>query len=126
MAKKLRTDLERISSKYLVDALTGCWVWQGRLDKDGYGAQARVGSRKDGTRRGVRPHRFMYENLIGTIPPPLVPDHLCRNRACGNPWHMEPVTRLVNHQRGLRAMRSHCSNGHKISGANEIKVSRRA
>lgn len=120
MAKKLRSDLERIASKYLVDAVTGCWVWQGRLDKDGYGARVKIGSRIDGTRKFIGPHRFMYESLIGAIDVGLVPDHLCRNRACGNPWHMEPVTRLINHQRGLRARRTHCRNGHEISGWNEI------
>ncbi len=120
MAKKLLSDLERFFSKLRFDAETGCWVWTARLDKDGYGARFKIGSRIDGTRREVRPHRFIYEAMIGPIPEGLVPDHLCRNRACQNPWHLEPVTRLVNHQRGLRAKYLACPEGHAIEGENEV------
>ncbi len=45
-------------------------------------------------------HRYAYEQLVGPIPPKHDIDHLCRNRACCNPAHLEPVTRLVNLQRG--------------------------
>lgn len=113
--------LKRVEGKYLVDAATGCWPWQGKLDKDGYPRQIKVGSRTDGTRRAVRVHRWLCIETGIPLTPDLVPDHLCRNRACINPAHAEPVTRLVNHQRGLRAQRTHCKEGHAITGHNALK-----
>lgn len=118
MAKKLISDLERFFSKLRFED-GGCWAWNGRLDKDGYGRQFKVGSRTDNTRRLVRPHRFIFSLLIGPIPEGLVIDHLCRNRACQNPFHMEPVTPLENHARGLRAKALVCPKGHRIEGDNE-------
>ncbi|HWI09769.1 MAG TPA: HNH endonuclease signature motif containing protein [Burkholderiaceae bacterium] len=121
MALKLHSDLERFSLKCEYVEATGCWQWTGSLDKDGYARRSKVGSRTDGTRREVSPHRWFYEEFVGPIPAGLVTDHLCRNRACVNPWHIEPVTALVNHKRGERALATVCSKGHLILGANEVK-----
>ena len=120
MAKKLVSDMERVQGKYLVDAASGCWNWTARLDKDGYAAQLKIGSRTDGSRTQVRPHRWVYEQLKTPIPEGLVIDHLCRNRRCLNPDHMEPVTPLENHHRGLRAKATVCPKGHPIEGDNEV------
>lgn len=68
----------------------GCWPWLGAIAPSGYG---RVHSRWA--------HRLSYEFLVGPIPAGLDIDHLCRNRLCVNPAHLEPVTRLVNVRRGL-------------------------
>ena len=64
----------------------GCWVWLGAKMRNGYG-QLVVG--------GVHyaAHRYAYQELVGAIPAGLDLDHLCRNRACTNPDHLEPVTR---------------------------------
>jgi hypothetical protein len=118
MAKKLISDRERFAGKYLADTTTGCWCWLGALDSDGYAAQMKIGSRTDGSRRQVKPHRWIYEQERGKIGEGLVIDHLCRNRRCVNPEHMEAVTPLVNHQRGLRARRTVCPKGHAIAGTN--------
>lgn len=93
---------------------SGCWCWTGRL-KDGYG-ELYLGGRR------VRAHRFTYEYFRSEIPPGLVIDHLCRNRACINPWHMEPVTRKVNSLRGeapqIIAWRDdRCGRGHDLRDA---------
>jgi hypothetical protein len=116
--KKLVPDVERFASKLTFDAGTCCWLWRGKLDKDGYGQQFKVGSRTDNSRRMVRPHRFIFTELLEPIPEGLVIDHLCRNRACQNPFHMEPVTPRVNTQRGARANATHCKHGHLLSGDN--------
>lgn len=76
-----------------IAADTGCWVWRGRTNRDGYG---KIG-------RQTLAHRAYYEALVGPIPDGLTIDHLCRNRACVNPDHMEPVPAVENVRRGLVA-----------------------
>ena len=77
---------------------SGCWEWTARRDHNGYG-RFRIGSLTDGSRQMVFAHRLAYETLIGPIAEGLESDHLCRNRACVWPTHIEPVTRSVNVQR---------------------------
>lgn len=96
---------------------SGCLEWTKFIDKDGYG-QFKIGSRKDGSRRMVRAHRWAYEQFVCDIPDGLQIDHLCRNRRCVNPEHLEPVTGLVNTRRGWRANKSECKYGHPLSGDN--------
>ena len=119
MAKKLISDLERFLQNIEVQP-NGCWLWIGPLDKDGYARQWRIGSHTDGSRGVIKPHRFAYEQFIGPIPEGLVIDHLCRNRPCCNPWHLEPVTTRENTQRGWRKNKAHCKHGHPLRGDNLI------
>jgi hypothetical protein len=72
---------------YSPDA-NGCWIWNGSLWK-GYAHRSRV-----------TVHLELYRVLRGAVPPGLDLDHLCRNRACINPDHLEPVTRGENLRRG--------------------------
>lgn len=116
-AAKTQSDLDRFNGKYIVDA-SGCWLWTDRRDRDGYAGYFRVGSRTDGSRAEVRPHRWIYEQLIGPIALGLVIDHLCRTRHCVNPFHLEPVPPEVNTKRGSRAAATHCKHGHPLSGEN--------
>lgn len=83
--------------EYIVDE-KGCWVWQWSLS-NGYG---QMWGGPNGKRRQLPAHRVYYERLVGPIPPGLQLDHLCRNPACVNPAHLEPVTTAVNVQRGLK------------------------
>ena len=78
-----------------------CWVWQRNINDQGYGLV--VASKLTGHFRKVRAHRLTYENLIGPIPCGLELDHLCRNRSCVNPSHLEPVSHRENAIRGVGA-----------------------
>jgi hypothetical protein len=104
----LKTVLERFESKLLPgaappDGLPGdCWEWRAAHFKQTGYALFSIKS-PDGKWRPTVAHRIAYELFIGEIPPGLVIDHLCRNRGCVNPWHMEPVTRAINNLRGLIA-----------------------
>lgn len=64
-------------------------------------------------------HRVVYELVVGPIPDGMQLDHLCRQRACCNPDHLEPVTCLVNVRRGIgHGSETHCPKGHPYSGEN--------
>lgn len=82
---------ERFFFKVVQDG--DCWRWVGALNRSGYGEFGAHGS------HAVRAHRWAYEYLRADIPAGLQLDHLCRNRWCVNPWHLEPVTPLVNTRR---------------------------
>lgn len=88
---------------------SSCWEWTGRRQREGYGT---LGIRKA--------HRMSYELHIGPIPDGLEIDHLCRNRACVRPDHLEAVTHQENVLRGVGAparlaRRTHCINGHPFT-----------
>lgn len=89
------------SERYYVDALTGCWNWLGPLSKAGY-ALGTVQRSQGGIVRQAVAHRMFYEEAKGPIPEGLVLDHLCRNRRCVNPDHLEPVTQVVNRRRSAK------------------------
>lgn len=93
-----------------------CWEWTGRKDREGYGVHWVTGI---GQRRAPR---LVYELQVGPIPDGLTLDHLCRNRGCVRPDHLDPVTIGVNVHRGdtpaaRNAAKTHCDHGHEFTPA---------
>lgn len=97
----------------------GCWEWSAGRSKDGYGLVWWEGKMH-------LVHRILYEGLVGPIPDGLELDHLCRNHACANPDHLQPVTHQVNCARGEVGLstgrrnraKTHCPKGHEYIGEN--------
>lgn len=99
-----------------VSGEAGCWLWTGALNADGYGAVGR-------DNKVLRVHRVTYELLVGPIPDGMQLDHLCRNRACCNPKHLEPVTNKENWLRGqhhtaVMLRENKCGRGHEMTEEN--------
>lgn len=94
-----------------------CWNWVGYINKRwGYGY-----FKLDG--KHWRVHRLAYEIVVGDIPTGKQLDHLCKNRLCVNPSHLEPVTNKENVLRGdgltaINARKTECHRGHQLLGEN--------
>ena len=109
------SDAARILAKVSVE--DGCWPWQGNIVHGGYGM-----SWLDG--RPQMAHRAVFQVLGGRIPDGLTLDHLCRNRRCVNPQHLDPCTQRENHARGLinqNVSKTHCANGHPFDERNTYR-----
>jgi len=94
-----------------------CWEWTGYTNQSGYATF------KYGGQSHHRVHRIVYQLFVEEIDPLLDCDHLCRNRKCINPIHIEPTTKQVNVLRGegvsaQRAKQTHCKKGHKFNEEN--------
>lgn len=101
-----------------VEKTDGCWLWTGAKSR-GYGRFV-ISQRPTVC---VAAHRMAYELSVGPISDGLTIDHLCRNKACVNPAHLEPVTLAVNVLRNsgpsaINAAKTHCSNGHEFTEEN--------
>lgn len=97
----------------------GCWEWQGAVNKGGYG---NFGKKTD-KQRQYYAHRVSYSVFVGEIPDGMVIDHLCRNRRCINPAHLEAVTSKENNMRGEspfaeKARLRFCKHGHEFTPEN--------
>lgn len=108
---------ERFFAKVKVFA-DGCWEWQGCKTRKGYAHFKYQG--------GCRASRFAYFTFVGVIPEGLQLDHLCRNRGCVNPSHLEPVTCKENLLRGhtlnaRNVLKTLCPQGHHYNEVNTYR-----
>lgn len=92
-----------------------CWLWTGPPTPKGYGKYRWEGDQQA--------HRVAYRMLVGPIPEGLTLDHTCRNRLCVRPAHLDPVTAVVNTQRGIpfRLSLTVCPEGHPYDEANTYR-----
>lgn len=111
--------MDHIFWAHVVPGNGDCWGWDS-THLDGYGQYRITENRR---RRTVAAHRYSYEQLIGPIPAGLELDHLCRNRGCVNPYHLDPVTHAVNAARSplmgkANGLKTHCKRGHEFTPEN--------
>jgi hypothetical protein len=115
---------ERIQKFIIPEPNSGCHLWLGSMNEFGYGKIGRGGKYGGATKA----HLVCYEIANGPVPKGMELDHLCRNPACVNPDHLEPVTRRENILRGSgpkitkarHAARTHCRNGHELTPENTM------
>lgn len=125
----MKTLAEKFRTKYIVDPITGCWLWA-NVAKNGYGQFFIWDPVK---KRAVKrlAHRVSYELHKGPIPEGKNIDHMCHNnsstcqggptcihRRCVNPDHIEPATCMENIQRGKVYRGDFCRKGHSLTGDN--------
>lgn len=93
-----------------------CWPWIGAKVSKGYGSTL-------GPNGKIRTaHRLVYEYEVGPIPEGLTLDHLCRNKSCVNPAHLEPVTNAENARRASCLALGQCRKGHKVDSEADIML----
>ena len=115
LQRMLKALPDRLRSK-IVEQADGCWGWAASKTHQGYG-RFRMGD------RNALAHRVVYEHLVGPIATGMTLDHLCRNRACVNPAHLEPLPLRENILRGrgvgaVNADKTHCKHGHEFTPEN--------
>lgn len=124
MGTKWGLDPDNLRFWSKVNASGPCWEWTAAIGKTGgYGKYTLPLNDGSGKSKHVYAHRYAYELLAGPVDKFLDLDHLCRNRRCVNPDHLEPVTRKENLRRGvgptgLNMAKTHCPRGHEYSEEN--------
>lgn len=109
--------------KYVVRREDGCWEWTGGKSRTGYGHFYCGPSGPYQPARRAMAHRWSYEHHVGPIPDGFETHHLCGNRRCVNPAHVQPMPysehcRQPGHCGVMRAHITHCPKGHEYTAEN--------
>lgn len=121
-ARRTTPVIDRLIARRTLDSDTGCWLWGGYLDKDGYGM---IGIGIGGGAKTIRVHQASWLEHRGDLPTyPLVLDHECRVRRCFNPDHLKIKTQRDNVMSSpdsipsRNASKTHCVHGHEFTELN--------
>jgi len=114
MSGRPQNTIEKILSR-IEKIPDSCWIWTGGVHPCGYGTVGYLG-------RNHYVHRLVYEQLVWPVGEGLELDHLCRNKVCCNPLHLEEVTHAENCRRGNAGLymrvKTHCVRGHSFNEGN--------
>ena len=95
-----------------------CWTWTGEMSHNGYGRFIIEYGGRGKPRIRQAAHRWLYHETVEKLDDKVTLDHLCRNRLCVNPDHLEPVSIGENIRRGGNAAKTACKWGHPLAGDN--------
>lgn len=95
----------------------GCWTWLGYINPKGYGQLTRKG-------KTYKAHRYIYEQLKGTISTRLHLHHTCETKSCVNPWHVQLTTTEEHNKIHAKATKTHCARGHIRTEGSTFKTAR--
>ena len=120
MSARIKNVQAHVDRLCIPEPNSGCFIWLGRLSPTGYGLVSRLVGYED-----TLAHRLSYVLTRGAIPENKQIDHLCRNRLCVNPEHLEAVSQRTNILRGvgptsINSKKTHCEHGHEFTSENTI------
>ena len=108
-------------ARHIANLESGCIEWVGGKFSNGYGAfHPGPSALIPGAQKKILAHRWAYEHAVGPVPDGMQLDHLCRNRSCVNPDHLEPVTPAENQARAAKARITECPQGHPYTEENTL------
>lgn len=110
------TYLEYFMEQVQMEPNTGCWIWMGYVNNQGYGKFSNDG-------KEMQAHNYIWEVYNKKeINPDLVRHHKCENILCVNFEHIKEITPKEHTatMKNFMKNKTHCKNGHKFTEDNTI------